>query len=434
MSKRRAADRGKQAANDPQALPLMMRQMVLPLIVGAEATKRGLLAFVQQMGMLALRELFDGEAEMIAGPKGKHAAGRTHHHWGTTRTPLPFGGRHVVVERPRVRRKGGGEELLPSVEAFRAADPLSARVAEQIVLGISTRGYGPSLGPVAAELETRGDSKSATSRALIDKTTEKLAAFLERRLEDVELVAMFLDGIEFAEETVIIALGVTTDGTKVPLGLWSGSTENHVVAGALVQGLLDRGLRVEGPMLFVVDGGKGIHKALRQVFGDRAVIQRCQVHKVRNVRDHLPEARRPYVVKQMREAYRSKSAAVAKKKLLQLVSWLDSNGHDGAAGSLREGLDETLTVLRLGLPSTLCRTFATTNAIENMNGTLRRICRNVKRWRGEKMIRRWIALGIAEAQKRFRRVKGHDQIPVLVAALRPTTTDAVTLEKKGKAA
>jgi transposase-like protein len=199
-----------------------MRQMMLPLIVGAEATRRGLLAFVQQMGMLALRELFDGEAEQIAGPKGKHAPERTHHHWGTTRTPLPFGGRHVVVERPRVRRKGGGEEVLPSVEAFRAADPLSARVAEQIVLGVSTRGYGPSLGPVASELEARGDSKSAASRALIDKTTEKLAAFLDRRLDDVELIAMFLDGIEVAEETVIVALGVTTDGTKVPLGLWSG--------------------------------------------------------------------------------------------------------------------------------------------------------------------------------------------------------------------
>jgi putative transposase len=283
MSKRRAAERGKQASNDPQALPMVMRQMVLPLIVGAEATKRGLLAFVQQMGMLALRELFDGEAEMVAGPKGKHVTARTHHHWGTTRTPLPFGGRHVVVERPRVRRKSGGEEMLPSVAAFREADPLTARVAEQIVLGVSTRGYAHSLEPLAEEMEARGASKSAASRALIDKTAEKLAAFLDRRLDDVELIAMLLDGIEVAEETVIIALGVTTDGTKVPLGLWTGSTENHVVAGALLQNLIERGLRVEQPMLFVIDGGKGIHKALRQVFGDRAVIQRCQVHKLRNV-------------------------------------------------------------------------------------------------------------------------------------------------------
>jgi transposase-like protein len=410
-----------------------MRQMVLPLIVGAEATKRGLLAFVQQMGMLALRELFDGEAEMVAGPKGKHVTGRTHHHWGTTRTSLPFGGRRVVVERPRVRRKGGGEEMLPSVAAFRESDPLSARVAEQIVLGVSTRGYAQSLGPIVEELEARGDSKSAASRALIDKTMERLAAFLDRRLDDVELIAMLLDGIEVAEETVIVALGVTTDGTKVPLGLWTGSTENHVVAGELLQNLIERGLRVEQPMLFVIDGGKGIHKALRQVFGDRAVIQRCQVHKLRNVRDHLPETRRAYVGRQMRDAYKSKSAAVAKKKLLQLASWLDSNGEDGAAASLREGLDETLTVLRLGLPPTLCRTFSTTNAIENMNGTLRRICRNVKRWRGQKMIRRWVALGIAEAQKRFRRVKGHQQMSILVAALRPTTTES-TLEKKTKAA
>ena len=434
MSKKAAADRGKQASNDPQELALVMRQMVLPLIVGVEATKRGMLAFVQQMGMMAVQELFAGEAEMIAGRKGKHMPDRTHHHWGTTRTPLPFGGRHVVVERPRVRRKGGGEEMLPSVQAFREADPLSARVAEQIVLGVSTRGYARSLEPVAEDMEARGTSKSAASRALVDKTTEKLSAFLDRPLDDVELIAMMLDGIEFAEETVIVALGITTDGTKVPLGLWTGSTENHVVAGALLQNLIERGLRVEQPMLFVIDGGKGIHKALRQVFGDRAVIQRCQVHKLRNVRDHLPETRRAYVGRQMRDAYKTKSATVAKKKLLQLASWLVSNGEDGAAASLREGLDETLTVLRLGLPPTLCRTFSTTNAIENMNGSLRRICRNVKRWRGQKMIRRWVALGIAEAQRRFRRVKGHQQMPALVAALRPTTTETTTLEKKNKAA
>lgn len=431
MRKRAAVESGTQASNDASAM-VMMRQMVLPLIMGIEATRRGLLAFVQQTGMLALQELFAGEAELIAGPKGKHLPGRTHHHWGTTRTPLPFGGRHVVVERPRVRRRGGGEVVLPSVEAFRESDPLSARVAEQIVLGVSTRGYARSLEPVAEELETRGASKSAASRALVDKTTEKLLAFLERPLDGVELVALLLDGIEVADKTVIIALGVTTDGTKVPLGLWAGSTENQVVAIALLQNLLERGLRVDQPLLCVIDGGKGIHKALRQVLGDRAVIQRCQVHKLRNVRDHLPEARRAYVARQMRDAYRSKSAAVAKKLLLQLASWLESNGEDGAAGSLREGLDETLTVLRLGLSRTLCRTFSTTNAIENMNGTLRRICRNVKRWQGEGMIRRWIALGIVEAQRRFRRVKGHQQMPILIAALRPSSTD--TLEKKSKAA
>jgi transposase-like protein len=230
---------------------------------------------------------------------------------------------------------------------------------------------------------------------------------------------MLLDGIEVAEKSVILALGVTADGTKVPLGLWSGSTENAVVATALVQDLVERKLRVQDRTLFVIDGGKGILKALRDVFGDRAVIQRCQLHKMRNVTEHLDKARRPYVLRQMREAYKAKSAQLAKKQLQQLASWLESNGDDGAAASLREGLDETLTVLRLDLPKTLRRTFSTTNAIENMNGTLRRACRNVKRWRGESMIRRWIALGVAEAHRKFRRVKGHLQMPLFVAALRP---------------
>ena len=182
-------------------------------------------------------------------------------------------------------------------------------------------------------------------------------------------------------------------------------------------------------MLFVIDGGKAIRKALRDVFGDRAVVQRCQVHKARNVRDHLPESRRAYVAKQMRDAYDSATAATAKKKLMQLASWLDANGEDSAAASLREGLDETLTVLRLNLPAALRRTFATTNPIENMNGSLRRIARNVKRWKDEAMIRRWVALGIAEAQKGFRRVKGYVHMPSLVAALRPDAS-SVASEKK----
>ena len=302
---------------------------------------------------------------MIAGPKGKHIEGRTHHHWGTGTTPVCFGGRNVSLPHPRVRARGkgaGGEVALPSIEALRDGDPMSERVAEQIALGVSTRGYERSLEPVDESIETRGASKSNASRALIDATTEKLAQFVSRKLDDVDLVAMFIDGIEFAGHSVLIALGVTIDGTKTPLGIWAGSTENTTVVTELLSNLVARGLRVEHSMLFVIDGGKAIRKALRDVFGDRAIVQRCQVHKARNVRDHLPEARRAYVAKQMRDAYDSATAATAKKKLMQLASWLDSNGEDDAAASLREGLDETLTVMRLGLTGTLRRTFATTNA------------------------------------------------------------------------
>jgi transposase-like protein len=419
MKKRAAVRNGKQA--NVVTISAAMQQLALPLLLAVDATKNGLLAFVQQMGMVVLQELLATEAAMIAGPKGKHVPERTHHHWGNTRTAIAFGGRNAIIERPRVRKRGngGGEVELPTITALRDGDPMTARVAEQIVLGVSTRGYERSLEEVGDELETRGASKSNASRALIDATSEKLAAFVTRRLDDVDLVAMFIDGIEIAKHAVLIALGVTLDGTKVPLGIWAGSTENHVVATSLLNNLIERGLRVEESMLFVIDGGKGLRKALRDVFGDRAVVQRCQVHKLRNVKEHLDEARRAYVARQMRDAYKSTTAATAKKKLLQLASWLESNGEDSAAASLREGLDETLSVLRLGLPKTLCRTFSTTNAIENLNGTLRRVTRNVKRWRNEAMIRRWVALAVAEAQRGFRRVKGHQSMHSLVAALRP---------------
>jgi transposase-like protein len=421
--KRKAAERVRKQGVVPSATSVALEQLRLPMMMATEAIRKGVLAFVQQMGMLAFREMLEAEAEEIAGPKGRHATERTHHHWGTTSTTLPFGGRHIAVERPRVRGKGkGGKEVeLPSVTTARETDPMPQHVAEQVVVGVSTRGYKRSLEPVDEELETRGESKSNVSRALIERTSEKLDEFLGRKLDTLELAAMFIDGIEIANHAVIIALGVTKDGTKEPLGVWCGSTENHVVAGALLQNLLERGLRIDAPLLFVIDGGKGIRKALTEVFGDRAIVQRCQVHKTRNVRDHLPQERRAYVQRQMREAYQSKSAKTAKKMLLQLASWLTTNGEDSAASSLREGLDETLTVLRLGLPPTLCRTFATTNAIENMNGTIRRVLRNVKRWQGEAMIKRWVALGVAEAQRGFRRVKGYGQMNVLLAALRSKT-------------
>jgi putative transposase len=430
--KKRAAVTGRKQEKTPVTMSVGMQQVMLPLLLAMEATKKGLLSFVQQMGMVVLSELLVAEAAQIAGPKGKHVEGRTHHHWGTSTTPVCFGGRHVSLPHPRVRARGkgkGAEVTLPSIETLRDGDPMSARVAEQIALGVSTRGYERSLEPVDETIETRGASKSNASRSLIDATTDKLAQFVSRKLDDVDLVAMFIDGIEFAGHSVLIALGVTIDGTKTPLGIWAGSTENTTVVTELLSNLVARGLRVEESMLFVIDGGKAIRKALRDVFGDRAIVQRCQVHKARNVRDHLPESRRAYVAKQMRDAYNSTTAATAKKKLMQLASWLASNGEDSAAASLREGLDETLTVMRLALPKTLQRTFATTNAIENMNGSLRRIARNVKRWKDETMIRRRVALGIAEAQKGFRRVKGHKDMPALVAAIR-TTTAPVAIEKK----
>lgn len=436
MSKRDAVRGRKQEetrSTTTIATSMAMQQLMLPLLLAMDATKKGLLSFVQQMGMAVLSELLATEAATLAGPKGKHDPERAFHHWGSTSTTLGFGGRNVSIERPRVRKRGKGrnnEVELPSIAALREGDPLSARVMEQIAVGVSTRGYERSLEVLDDDLVGRGASKSNASRALIDATTEKLAEFVSRKLDDVDLVAMFIDGIEFAKRTVIVALGVTIDGTKVPLGLCAGSTENAVVATSLLTSLVERGLRVEESMLFVVDGGKGVRKAIDDVFGHRAIVQRCQVHKMRNVREHLPEARRAYVAQQMRAAYDSETLTTAKKKLQQLASWLDTNGETSAATSLREGLDETITLLRFNLPKAMRTLFSTTNAIENLNGSLRRVSRNVKRWRNEAMIQRWVALGIAEAQRGFRRVKGHVHIKALVSALRPIAGSSLAQTKK----
>jgi transposase-like protein len=292
-------------------------------------------------------------------------------------------------------------------------------VLEQILLGVSTRGYAASLeaGPVGAP--SRSTSKSAVSRTLIRRTREQVAAQVSRRLDGVDLVALFGDGVVVAGQTVIVLLGITRDGRKEPLGVSVGSTENAAVCTALLQDLLARGLPIAGRLLCVIDGGKGLRRALQDVLGDSAVVQRCQVHKRRNLQALLPTGRQAYVLAALGRAYRATSAAAARRQLRALVAWLEQNGHDAAAASLREGLEETLTVLALGLSSRLRRFFATTNAIENLIGTLRHVARNVKRWRDGTMIRRWVGLGVLRAAARFRRIKGHGDLGALATALRP---------------
>jgi transposase-like protein len=389
------------------------------MLAGMTATRQHLLGWVHAHGLAALDALFRDEAMALAGPKGQHQAARTHHHWGTTATELTFGGRRLQVRRPRVRGRNGQEATLPSVAAFRQRDPLSARMMQQLLAGVSTRDYEASLEPRPADRRTRGSSKSAVSRALVRRTRQRLQEHLTRRLEGLEVIALFVDGVVVAQQTAIVALGITRDGRKEPLGVSLGSTENAVVCTELVQDLLARGLTVDGRVLCVIDGGKGVRKALGDVLGDAAVIQRCQLHKGRNLEALVPKARQVYVRAALRRAYRAASTAAARRQLTALVTWLQTNGQAAAAASLREGLEETLTVLKLGLPPTLRRFFATTNCIENLIGTLRHVSRNVKRWRAGDMRRRWLGLGLLRAAQRFRRIKTHDHLGALVTALGP---------------
>jgi transposase-like protein len=391
------------------------------MLAGMTTTRHHLLAWVHAHGLAALDELFREEAVALAGPKGRHQAQRTHHHWGTTATELTFGGRRVQVPRPRVRRATGGEATLPSVVAFRGRDPLTARMMQQLLAGVSTRQYESSLEARPSGRRTRGSSKSAVSRTVVRRTRQRLQAQLTRRLEGLELVALFMDGVVVAQQTVIVALGITRAGHKEPLGLRLGSTENAVVCTELLQDLLARGLTLDGRVLCVIDGGKGLRKALGDVLGDAAVIQRCQLHKGRNLAALVPKARQAYVRAALRRAYQAASAAAARRQLTALAAWLERNGHGDAAASVREGLEETLTVLKLGLPPGLRRFFATTNCIENLIGTLRHVTRNIKRWRDGDMRRRWIGLGLLRAAERFRRIKRHHELGALVTALEAAT-------------
>jgi transposase-like protein len=387
------------------------------MLAGMTTTRQHLLAWVHAQGLAALDELFRAEAVALAGPKGRHHPERTHHHWGTAATELTFGGRRLQVRRPRVRQTTGGEATLPSVAAFRDRDPLTARMMQQLLAGVSTRQYEASLEAPPGGRRSRGSSKSAVSRTVVRRTRQRLHEYLTRRLEGLEVVALFLDGVVVAGQTVIVALAITRDGGKVPVGLRLGSTENAVLCTELLQDLLARGLSLEGRMLWVIDGGKGVRKALGDVFGDAAVIQRCQLHKARNLAALVPKARQAYVRTSLRRAYRAVSAAAARQQLTALATWLERNGHADAAASVHEGLEDTLTVLKLGLPPTLRRFFATTNCIENLIGTLRHVTRNIKRWRDGDMRRRWIGLGLLRAAERFRRIKRHGELGVLVTAL-----------------
>ena len=414
MTKRTERGERTQGENGPGAV---VAHLVEPMLAGMTTTRQHLLAWVHAHGLAALDELFREEAVALAGAKGRHQAPRSHHHWGTTATELTFGGRRVQVPRPRVRRTTGGEATLPSVAAFRSRDPLTARMMQQLLAGVSTRQYDASLEARPSGRRTRGSSKSAVSRTVVRRTRQRLHEQLTRRLEGLEVVALFMDGVVVAQQTVIVVLGITRDGTKVPLGLRLGSTENAVVCTDLLHDLLARGLALGGRVLCVIDGGKGLRKALGDVFGDAAMIHRCRLHKGRNLAALVPKARQAYVRAALRRAYQAASVPAARRQLTALATWLERNGHADAAGSVREGLEETLTVLKLGLPPTLQRFFATTNCIENLIGTLRHVTRNIKRWRDGDMRRRWLGLGLLRAAERFRRIKRHTELNALVTAL-----------------
>lgn len=384
----------------------------------AESAKEGLLALAVGAGLQVMQAMMEESVREVCGPAGKHNPDRVGYRHGSQAGSVTLGGRRVPVTRPRVRAADGSGELpVPAYALFSSTELLGAMAMQRMLAGLSTRRYRVGLEPVGEQVAATASStsRSAVSRRFVAATETALADLLAARLDELDLVALMLDGVHFAESCCVVALGIGLDGTKHPLALAEGSTENATLVSDLLVELRERGLDVTRPILVVIDGSKALRRAVRDVF-NRPVIQRCQLHKIRNVRDRLPERLRTTVERRMRAAYHVESALEAEAQLSALARELDK-AHPGAAGSLREGLEETLTVLRLDVPPTLARTLRSTNAIESMISICREHAKNVKRWRDGQMALRWCAAGMLEAGKQFRRVNGHPQLPALREAL-----------------
>lgn len=427
---------GAQAAIAQEAVLPARVQEALGELVGA--AKEGLLALSVGVGLGVMAELLEEEVTEVVGPKGKHDPERSAVRHGHEAGEVTLGGRRVAVERPRVRTADGSQEVrLETYRHFADRDPLTRLVLEQMLAGVSTRRFERTREPVGPDVEAqaRSVSKSAVSREFVARTRENLDALMSRRLDDVRLAVMMIDGIELKGRTNVVALGMTTEGVKIPLGLWEGSTENATVATALLSDLVDRGLDPEQGILFVIDGAKALRKAIRTVFGQRAPVQRCVRHKERNVLDHLPERDRPVVKRRLRHAWADTDHGRALEKLRLLAAELERS-HPGAAASLREGMQETLTLTRLGIRGNLKKTLESTNPCESMIECVRRTSRNVKHWQNGDMCLRWTAVGMLEAERQFRRIIGYADLAKLVTAIErdldqttvPTPTgEAVTL-------
>jgi putative transposase len=403
-------------ANEPRLM--VPEQVTIAMAEIAEDMREGLLALAVGSGLQVMGTLMEADVTAVCGPRGKHDPDRTAVRHGHDRGSVSLGGRRVPVQRPRVRAADGSGELpVPTYELFSSTELLGRMALERMLAGLSTRRYPVGLEPVGERTEqaATATSKSAVSRRFVAMTETALADLLAADLSALDLVALMVDGVHFAEHCCVVALGIGLDGMKHPLALVEGSTENATLVTDLLVDLRERGLDVTRPILAVLDGSKALAAAVRKVF-DHPVIQRCQLHKIRNVADKLPERLRATVERRMREAYHADSALDAEVQLTALARELDKT-HPGAAASLREGLAETLSILRLDVPPTLARTLRSTNAIESMLSICREHAKNVKRWRDGTMALRWCAAGMVEAGKQFRRVNGYLHLPALRAAL-----------------
>jgi transposase-like protein len=420
MKKSRTGAAAGEALASP---PVATVQVPLPLLDVLADTRTAFLGLCLETGQQVLRTMMEQDRERLCGPKNVPNPTRRAYRHGQAAREVPLGGRRILVPRLRARSVDGDELTLPSFAYAAHRDPLDARTLEAVAIGVTTRKYRRALDPLPAGRRERAVSKSSVSRRFVALTRAQLATWLARPLDALTIRVLLLDGLHFRDHVVVLALGVDAQGHKHVLALREGTTENAAVCKALLTDLRDRGLALDQALLYVIDGGTGLRKAIREAGGTTAIVQRCQVHKRRNVLEHLPETVRPRVRRVLEEAYGLPDAALAKRRLLQLAAALE-HPHPGAATSLREGLEEPLTLQRLGVTGALYRTLRSTNAIENLNGLVGHFIRHVRRWRDGRMLVRWIAAGLRESAPSFRRLRGHRDLAALIRALDRTAMDS----------
>ena len=404
-------DQGVDVSGLPQEVSLALADI-------AVVAREGLLAMSVAAGMAVMAAMFEAEVTAATGPKGKHDPQRVAVRHGSGKGSVTLGGRRVEVSRPRARTVDGHEVPLDTYTQFAADDLLSQVVLERMLAGVATRQHARVGEPLGTDVlaGARSTGRSAVSRRFVKQTETALAELLARDLSEMDIKVLMLDGEHMAGRCVIVALGITVDGSRVPVGLWDGATENKTVVRAMLADLVSRGLSATDGLLVVIDGAKALRAAVNEVFGDLAVVQRCTLHKRRNVADHLPDNQKAWVDAKLVKAFNHPDPELGLRGAKHLAGLLDQ-AHPGAANSLREGLEEMFTIARLGVDGRLAKTLVTSNPVESMISIARTTNRNVNRWRDGHMVLRWTAAGMLNAERSFRRIKGYKQMPQLVAAL-----------------
>lgn len=401
-----------------RAVPVPNREVQISLAVGGvlRDVQHAFFGLCVSAGKKVLAAMMEDDRKELCGLKGVPDANRRALRGGTTKSAVVLGGQRIGVTRPRVREIGQGELPLPSFAWAAGRDPLDMATLAAIAAGVSTRRYASVLDPLPPTEEARSVSKSAVSRRFVALSQQQLDQWLSRPLRDLNLPVAMIDGIHFRDRVILVALGIDAQGVKHVLGLREGSTESARVVRSLLSDLIERGLDADQPRLWVIDGGKALRHAITQCFGAMALVQRCQEHKRRNVLDHLSDSLHASVGRALRDAWDTSDVALARKQLQRLATSLQAR-HPGAAASLREGLEETLTAQSLGVSGALYRTLRTTNPIENLNGSIAHFSHNVKRWKDGQMTLRWVASALSDACGRFRKLRGFRDLPALISQL-----------------